>query len=92
MGACDVSTSQPAPSPAPLELSWRLPCTSSANTSCPAYRVLSTVPADSRTTADPGHESFVSSTVYGSSAAGQGIPRFEMPEEEMPARNALRFV
>ncbi|KAK4698997.1 glutamate decarboxylase, partial [Phenoliferia sp. Uapishka_3] len=54
--------------------------------------VLSSVPADSRVHAEPSHESHVTSLVYGSSLAGEGIPRFEMSENEMPARNAARFV
>ncbi|GAA5881613.1 hypothetical protein JCM16303_005509 [Sporobolomyces ruberrimus] len=34
----------------------------------------------------------LSTTVYGSSAAGKGIKRFEMAEEEMDPRSAARFV
>ncbi|KAI5474691.1 cytosolic nonspecific dipeptidase [Pseudohyphozyma bogoriensis] len=49
--------------------------------------VLSSIPADSRTT-DESHPSYVSTTVYGSAQAGLGIPRFEMPDDEMSARKA----
>jgi len=52
---------------------------------------LSTVPAGERTgTANDVHA--LSTTVYGSSLAGSGVPRFEMPEDEMPARTAARFI
>ncbi|KAL8291439.1 hypothetical protein RQP46_002417 [Phenoliferia psychrophenolica] len=54
--------------------------------------VLSSVPADSRLNLDPSHEKHVSSTVYGSSLAATGVPRFELAEDEMPARQAARFV
>ncbi|KAF8323750.1 glutamate decarboxylase [Clavulina sp. PMI_390] len=51
---------------------------------------LSTVPSADR------HEELnvndFSTTVYGSSLAGTGVPRFEMPENEMPARTAQRFI
>jgi len=33
-----------------------------------------------------------STTVYGSAAAAAGLSRYEMAEEEMPARNAYRFI
>lgn len=54
---------------------------------------LSTVPADERTQGkSPGHDQYVSTTVYGSAQAGTSISRFELGEEEMPARTAARFV
>ncbi|KZO97148.1 glutamate decarboxylase [Calocera viscosa TUFC12733] len=53
---------------------------------------LSTVPATERTDAHPDHDHYVSTTVYGSALAAEEIPRFEMAEEEMPARLAARFV
>jgi len=54
---------------------------------------LSTVPSDAKTSIeDVHHDNFVSTTVYGSAIAGKGIPRFEMPEEEMPSRTAMRLV
>lgn len=51
---------------------------------------LSTVPATDATGASDVHK--VSTTVYGSALAGSGIPRFELGEEEMPARTAARFI
>jgi len=54
---------------------------------------ISTVPSDERADAHhPGHEQYVSTTVYGSTHAAEPIPRFEMNEEELPARIAARFV
>jgi glutamate decarboxylase len=54
---------------------------------------LSNVPSDEKANAhNVGHEKFVSTTVYGSALAAEAIPRFEMCEEEMPARTAARFV
>ena len=54
---------------------------------------LSTVPADAKTSIDDvHHDDFVSTTVYGSAVARDGIPRFELAEEEMPARTAMRVV
>ncbi|KAH8929011.1 glutamate decarboxylase [Atractiella rhizophila] len=52
---------------------------------------LSTVPTITRPD-DIHHEQSVSTTVYGSALAGCNIPRFEMGEQEMPARVAARFV
>lgn len=54
--------------------------------------VLSSVPAHSRLDPQSIHDQAVSSTVYGSTAARLPIPRFELGEEEMPARNAARFI
>lgn len=51
---------------------------------------LSTVPATEAAGAEDFHN--FSTTVYGSALAGSGIPRFEMGEEEMPARTAARFI
>ena len=54
---------------------------------------LSTVPSDKKLNShDVSHKKFVSTTVYGSALAIEAIPRFEMSEEEMPARTAARFV
>lgn len=54
---------------------------------------LSTVPSDQKTSIeDIHHDNFVSTTVYGSHVAGKNIPRFELGEEEMPARTAMRLV
>ena len=54
---------------------------------------LSTVPSDEKTNAHSiDHEHFVSTTVYGSALAGTSRPRFELCEDEMPARTAMRLV
>jgi glutamate decarboxylase len=55
---------------------------------------LSTVPSDDKTNAQHGvgHDQFVSTTVYGSALAAAAIPRFELGEDEMPARTAMRMV
>ncbi|THH16691.1 hypothetical protein EW146_g3992 [Bondarzewia mesenterica] len=54
---------------------------------------LSNVPSDERIDGlDVGHDQYVSTTVYGSALAACEMPRFEMAEEEMPARIAARFV
>ncbi|GJJ14075.1 hypothetical protein Clacol_008332 [Clathrus columnatus] len=55
---------------------------------------LSVVPSDDKVNAqqDPHHEHFVSTTVYGSTHAGNAIPRFELGDEEIPARTAMRLV
>jgi glutamate decarboxylase len=54
---------------------------------------LSTVPSDEKAKArDVSHEKFISTTVYGSSLAAEAIPRFELGEDEMPARTAMRLV
>ncbi|BGP11260.1 hypothetical protein JCM10049v2_007163 [Rhodotorula toruloides] len=53
---------------------------------------LQTVPADSRVHDKPTEDHHVSSTIYGSRQAAQGIPRFEMAEDEMDPRLAQRFV
>ncbi|ETW78814.1 glutamate decarboxylase/sphingosine phosphate lyase [Heterobasidion irregulare TC 32-1] len=54
---------------------------------------LSTVPSDERSNAhEVGHDQYISTTVYGSALAACEFPRFEMREEEMPARTAARFV
>ena len=54
---------------------------------------LSTVPSDAKTNAQHvTHEQFVSTTVYGSALAATTIPRFELGEDEMPARTAMRMV
>ncbi|PRQ71182.1 glutamate decarboxylase [Rhodotorula toruloides] len=50
------------------------------------------VPADSRVHDNPTEDHHVSSTIYGSRQAAQGIPRFEMAEDEMDPRLAQRFV
>ncbi|KAF8574418.1 glutamate decarboxylase, partial [Ramaria rubella] len=54
---------------------------------------LSAVPCDQKANAhEVGHEKFVSTTVYGSALAAESIPRFELGEDEMPARTAARLV
>ncbi|KPV71899.1 uncharacterized protein RHOBADRAFT_67008 [Rhodotorula graminis WP1] len=53
---------------------------------------LRTIPADSRVSDNPSESHHVSSTVYGSRAAAQGIPALEMGEDEMDPRLAKRFV
>lgn len=53
---------------------------------------LSTVPSDQQAQHPFGHDQFVSTTVYGSTHAAQQKPRFEMAEDELPARIAARFV
>lgn len=55
---------------------------------------LSVVPSDSNANAhqDPHHDNYISTTVYGSAHAGQAFPRFELNDEEMPARTAMRLV
>ena len=54
---------------------------------------ISTVPSHEKANChDVGHENFVSTTVYGSVLATESTPRFEMGEDEMPARTAARFV
>ncbi|BGP19955.1 hypothetical protein JCM10213_006732 [Rhodosporidiobolus nylandii] len=53
---------------------------------------LRTVPADSRAVEKPTEDQHVSSLVYGSREAAEGIKRFEMGEDEMPAQNAARFI
>ncbi|KDE07904.1 glutamate decarboxylase [Microbotryum lychnidis-dioicae p1A1 Lamole] len=54
--------------------------------------VLSTVPADSRVKDSPSEAHHVSSTVYGNSLARNGIRRFELPEQELPATIVQRFI
>ncbi|SCV70687.1 BQ2448_3449 [Microbotryum intermedium] len=58
----------------------------------PPRRVLSTVPAESRVKDSPTEAHHVSSTVYGSSLARDGIRRFELPEQELPAMVVQRFI
>lgn len=53
---------------------------------------LSTVPASARIVETPSEDHHVSSTVYGSSIATEGLPRFEMPENEMEPRLVKRFI
>ncbi|GAA5909619.1 hypothetical protein JCM5296_002371 [Sporobolomyces johnsonii] len=53
---------------------------------------LSIVPAESRVVDKPTEDHHVSSIVYGSAAARQGIKRFELNDGEMDARLAQRFV
>ncbi|EIM86926.1 glutamate decarboxylase [Stereum hirsutum FP-91666 SS1] len=54
---------------------------------------LSSVPSDERASAHSvGHEQYVSTTVYGSALSSCELPRYELAEDEMPARTAARFV
>ncbi|GAA5907708.1 hypothetical protein JCM6882_008953 [Rhodosporidiobolus microsporus] len=53
---------------------------------------LRTVPADSRVRDQPTAEHHVSSTVYGSREASEGIPRFEMGENELSSQLTARFI
>lgn len=53
---------------------------------------LSTVPASDRLVESPSEPHHVSSTVYGSSIASEGLPRFEMGENEMEPRLVQRFI
>ncbi|GAA6041953.1 hypothetical protein JCM8097_000239 [Rhodosporidiobolus ruineniae] len=50
------------------------------------------VPADERVVEQPTEEHHVSSTVYGSREAAEGIKRFELQDEEMSAQLAARMI
>ncbi|GAA5838998.1 hypothetical protein JCM11251_007849 [Rhodosporidiobolus azoricus] len=53
---------------------------------------LRTVPADSRVHDKPTEDDHVSSTIYGSRQAAEGIPRFEMGEQEMTSQLAGQLI
>lgn len=74
------------------KFTWRGPRTPQVAqlTTTPPCRPLSHVPAHERL--DESHKNYVSSTIYGSALAADGIPRFELPDGEMPAKQAARFV